>query len=124
MATCDMGYDHGEPAAEPPPPVVEVPGTSENDVEIAKVHADAQVKTEKIWADQRDEELVARVAELEGQLTGMREALAAVAPPPPGPEPVIIPAPEPEPEPEPELPPADKSTPPEPKKQGSNIFGF
>ena len=84
--------------------------TVEADVEIARIEGDTAVKIAKIEAGVAEDMMESRVAALEGELRGMREALDRIAPEP-QPEPQPEPAPAPvvieEPEPEPEMPPRE-----------------
>jgi hypothetical protein len=118
MAQCDLGFDHEDLAPEPEPVIIE-PGTSENDVKIAEVEAEARVETERIYAGERDVELLAEVERLRGQVAGMQTVLETLAPPdpelPPAPDPA--PAPMIVPEPEAVAAPPETETKPEGKKK-------
>ena len=102
MATCDMGYEHDDPAAAEPE-VIPVPvdqGPNQNDVKIAEIEAAASIELEKLWTEQEGMRLDSEVQELRGEVRGMREILDRLAPPEPDPPdaPVVItPPPEPEP---------------------------
>jgi hypothetical protein len=123
MATCDMGYDHDEPVAEPEPVVVPVdPGPNENDVKIAEIEAAASIKREEIWTEQQALSLEANTEELRGEIRGMREVLDRLVPPAPEPEPIVLPVPEPEPAPAEEsvAPPIETA----PKKETPRKRGF
>lgn len=88
-----MGYEHGDTPE--PEVIVTTPAesaTNENDVAIAVAEADASVAREKIYAQERDAERDQEIARLRGQLDGMRNALAVLAPPEPEPEPEPEPA--------------------------------
>lgn len=91
MATCDLGYDHADPA--PEPVIVPAdPGPNEHDVEIAAIEAEASIKREELYTEQRALELESEVSRLRGELDGIKETLSTMAPPPPPePEPVVIP---------------------------------
>lgn len=122
MATCDMGYEHTDPAPvvdASPAPVVVDQGPNEHDVEIAQIEAAASVEREKIYAQEADQELVAENERLRGKIAGMEEILARLAPPEPdpAPEPVVVPMPDPEPAPE------DVPPPPEGDKPKSESSG-
>ena len=126
MGTCDMGYDHDDPAPAPEPEadlVIIDQGPNENDVKIAEIEAAASVEREKIWTEQRGADLEQTVAELRGELTGMREVLDRLQPPePPEPDPVVLPLPDPPapaPEPAPAPPPAA-----EPKASSKKSSGW
>jgi hypothetical protein len=96
MATCDMGFDHQEPAAPEPeaePVVLVDPGPNENDVEIARIEAEASVAREELWTQQEGLRLESQVDELRGEIRGMREVLDRIAPPEPEPQPVVVPIP-------------------------------
>ena len=99
MATCSMGFEH----ADPEPEVIPVPvesGPNEHAVEIAAIEAEASVKREEIYTEQRALELESEVSRLRGELAGIRDTLVTLAPPPPPePEPVVIPVPDPAPAP-------------------------
>ena len=117
MSTCDLGFEHADP--EPEAVIVEAPDTeapAEAAVEIARIEGDTAVKVAKIEARVADDELVLRLAELEGEVKGMRETLDRVAPaepePEPEPEPVIV-----EPEPAAPPPPADEHNAPKSKRR-------
>jgi hypothetical protein len=99
MATCDLGYEHEDAVAEPEAVVIEAdPGPNENDVKIAEIEAEARVETERIYAEEHDQDLAGEVERLRGEVDGMRTVLATLAPPEPAePEPVVVPVPEPEP---------------------------
>lgn len=117
MATCDMGYDHEAGAADAPsePEVIlTTPPTSENDVAIAAIEADARVASDKAYAANRDAELEAENARLRGELEGMRAAQA---------NPVVVQAPadpEPEPDPGPVITVADVDAEPSPPEDGGS----
>ena len=83
MATCDMGYEHDEPvpAEAPAEPVVVESGTSDNDVRIAEIEAQASVEREKIWTDAQEAALAAENESLRGELRGIREVLDRLVPP-------------------------------------------
>ncbi|HEY1617988.1 MAG TPA: hypothetical protein VGG25_10245 [Streptosporangiaceae bacterium] len=126
MATCDLGFDHGE-HEETEPVVVETDsGPNENDVKIAEIQAAQGVKTAQIYAAENDADLVAENARLRGELDGMRTVLDRVAPEPaddPPPDPIVVPVPDPEPGPEPgPAAPPDTGSTPAPKKSGSGGF--
>lgn len=61
-------------------------------VEVARIEADRDVKVAKISAGVAEVEVESRLAEVEGQLRGMREALDRLVPevPEPDPEPVVV----------------------------------
>lgn len=123
MATCDMGYEHGEPVAVEAVPVST--GPNENAVKIAAIEAEASVAREEIFADERIIEMQGEIARLRGVVEGMETALAALQPPdPPEPEPVVIPAPVPAPPPdEPAGNVPDVSPPPRSKKNAGWVIG-
>lgn len=125
MATCDMGFEHEEViAAEPEPVIMEAdPGPNEHDVEIAAIEAEASIEREKIWTEQAGLELQGEVAQLRGELAGMREVLDRLSPPEPEPEPVVIPIPDPGPVEEPEAVPGPPEV-PEIKDSGGNKAGM
>jgi hypothetical protein len=96
MATCDLGYDHEDPAPDPAPDPVTVadPGPNENDVQIAEIEAAASIEREKIWTEQQEIALAGENEKLRGEIAGMREILDRLQPPEPAdPEPVVIPVP-------------------------------
>lgn len=122
MHSCpDCGLAHDEPIIEAPAEqIITEPPTSDNDVKIAKIEAEASVEREKIWTEQRGLDLEHEVGELRGELRGMREVLDRVAPEPgpePEPVPVVVEPPAPGPEPEVPLPPPAPGPGPEAKKQ-------
>lgn len=106
-------------------------------VEIARIQAERDVKVEKLYTERATSDDQQRIAELEGEVAGLRQAVQALqAPataaalsgaldpePEPEPEPIVV-----VPEPEPELPPVDVATPPEstppdkPAKRGGGWF--
>lgn len=96
MATCDMGYEHDDPAAAvAEPEIIPVPvdpGPNDNDVKIAEIEAAASIEREKLWTEQEGMRLDSEVQELRGEVRGMREILDRLAPPDPGPAdaPVVI----------------------------------
>lgn len=110
--TCGLAHEGAAIAAAEPETeaavVVEDNGPNEHDVEIAKIEAEAQVKSDKIYAESRDNELVAENERLRGELEGVKAALAAIQPPEPEPVPVPVPVPESAPEP-PSVPPPPPS---------------
>jgi|SRR5450755_569520 hypothetical protein len=127
MATCDLGFSHeDEDLAPEPEPVIIEPGTSDNDVKIAEVEAAARIETERIYAGERDVELVAEVERLRGQVAGMQTVLETLAPPDPELLPAPDPAPAPIPVPVPESVPAPPETEPKPegKKKGGMWDGY
>jgi hypothetical protein len=64
------------------------------DVEIAKVNAERDIALAKIGVKRDELWQEGRIAELEGELTGMREMLAKLMPEPePAPAPVVVSAP-------------------------------
>lgn len=114
MATCDMGYEHGTEPAEPSQPevILTQPETNEHDVAIAEARADAQVAETKAFAAAKDPEKDAEIARLQGEIDGMREAIAQLQPAPPAePEPAVVVAEVGEPAPPEDTP----AVPPEPK---------
>lgn len=116
MATCDLGYDHEDPAPEPEPVVVETaPGTSENDVAIAEINAATEVRLAQEATKREESWNESRVAELEGRVRGMQEVLDRLVPPEPAPEP----EPEPVPVPVPVEPEDGTPAPPETKPEKS-----
>jgi hypothetical protein len=132
MATCpDCGIDHHpeETAAaaevEAAEVIAEVAADAVHeearaDVEVAKIEGETAIELRKIDAKIEAGWQEARVAELEGQVSGMREILnqlTAPPEPPPAPEPVTVEEPAPEP-PAPEPSPA-----PEPKKKSKGWWG-
>lgn len=127
---CGLGHESAAaelPAAEPAPVVVE-PGPNENDVKIAEVNAAADVELATISAESRNADLEEENARLRGELAGMKETLATLAPPepPPAPEPAPVPAPAPAPvldvEPPPPAPPAPEAS--KSKKQSGWWDGY
>jgi hypothetical protein len=116
--SCGLAHD-GTIEVAPEPEPVPAETTSANDVEIAKVEADAVVQLAKIDAKTEESEDKQRIAELEGEVRGLRETIAALTPPepPPPPAPVIVGPPEPEPEPT-DLPKADERPKPPDRKKG------
>ena len=93
----DCGLEHQVDV--PEPVIVDAEPAADAVVQVAQIEADRDVtiarlgaKTEQGWQEQR-------IAELEGQLTGMQEMLARLNPPEPEPEPVPVVVQEPEPEP-------------------------
>lgn len=122
-----LDYDAGPAAAAP---VIEAPpGPNENDVAIAKIEADARVKTEQLYAESRDQDLAAELERVRGELAGLRAGMelgsaAADAAPPAGP-PIVVEPPAPAAEPAP-MPPPPAEEPPAPKKEkkSTNYFGF
>lgn len=92
MATCDLGYDHEDPAPAIPEPVVVPPPTSDNDVRIAEIQAEAEVELAEVRATTEIAEAEVMNARLEGRLRGIEETLDRLAPPePPEAEPVVVP---------------------------------
>jgi len=122
MATCDLGYSH-EDAPDPAPVIIDA-GTTDNDVRIAEVEAEARVETERIYAGERDVELVAEVERLKGELAGMRTVLETLAPADPAPAPAPAPAPIPVPVPEPVTAPPELAPKQEGKKKSSMWDGY
>jgi hypothetical protein len=92
MSTCSMGFEHESPEPEVTTVTVDS-GTNENDVAIAEINAAAEIKREKIYAEQRDMELVAEVERQAGEIAGMRAILDRIAPPEPDPADVVPSAP-------------------------------
>lgn len=88
--------------AETEPAVAEVEAVevaADADVEIARIQADTEVKLAKEATKREELWQESRVAELEGQMRGMREMLEKLIPEPepePEPAPVVITDPEPE----------------------------
>jgi len=124
MATCDLGYSHED---DPPAPVIieqPPPVTSDNDVRIAEVEAEARVESDRIYAGARDVELVAEVERLRGKLAGMETVLATLAPADPAPAPAPAPAPIPVPVPEPVTAPPEITPKQEGKKKSSMWDGY
>lgn len=70
-------------------------------VEIAEIEATRDVKLAQISAGTEEAWRDARIAELEGQMRGMREMLDRLTPPAPEPDPEPVPVVVTEPEPEP-----------------------
>jgi hypothetical protein len=104
MATCDMGFDHEESAVavDDPAPVLIDPGPNENDVKIAEINAEADIKRGEQYTEQAALELAAENERLRGENAGMKEILDRVVPPAPDPadaDPVIVPVPDPIPDP-------------------------
>lgn len=105
MRQCDLGFEHEDP--EPEQVVVEDKSAEDvaetaagAEVEVARINADRDVATAKIYARQADEETVATMAAMAARIDVLEAALAP--PPPPEPEELPVEVPEPEPEPEPE----------------------
>jgi hypothetical protein len=129
MTTCpDCGVDHHPEAVEAAAEVEAAEVIAEGvegaaheegraDVEVAKVEADRDVEVARINAKVEAGWQEARVVELEGQVSGMREIIDRLTAPPaePGPEPA--PAVEVVDEPAEPPPPEDKPAPPAPKKK-------
>jgi hypothetical protein len=93
MPTCDLGFDHPEPAEPAVIPVPVDPGPNENDVRIAEIEAAASIEREQIYTQQQALELAAENERLRGELSGMKSVLNRVVPEPPDPaelEPVIV----------------------------------
>jgi hypothetical protein len=90
-------------------------------VEVARIEGDTAVKIAKIEARVADDELELRLAALEGELRGMREAMTP--PEPAVPEPVVV-AQDVAPEPEPEMPPRDERSEPKASHKSKGMFGF
>jgi hypothetical protein len=120
----ECGTAHEEPIVIEPEPAVEE--IAEAEVRIAEVQADRDIKIAKIEAGVTEDITESRLAELEGQVRGMREVLDRIAP---APEPEPAPAPEPvitvvDDQADDEVPPkAEHHEPPRPKKS-SSYFGF
>lgn len=85
----DCGLDHGEPMVETPVIVDEVPAV-EASVKIAEIEADRDVTIARVSAKVEEGWQESRVKELEGQLAGVQQVLAQLAPPPPEPVPVVV----------------------------------
>jgi hypothetical protein len=120
---CGMGHD--EPVVVEEAPAEAIEQTVEADVKIEEIRADTAVKIAKIEAGVAEDLTESRLAEMEGQIRGMREVLDRIAPPVPeevpeaAPEPVVVVDDKDE-----EMPPqAEHHEPPEPKKS-SSYFGF
>src|SRR6266487_771016 len=94
--TCDVcGLEH---QVDEPTDVVEEVVAADAAVSIAEIEAERDVTLAKINAGNEKVWQEGRVAELEGQLLGMKEILDRLNAPPPEPEPVpVVVAPEPEP---------------------------
>jgi len=116
MSICDQGYEHPDPEPEVVVEAVDPEPAAAAEVEVARIEGDTAVSIAKIEARVADDELVLRMAALEGELTGMRETLDRVAPsapePEPEPEPVVV-----EPEPEVAPPPVDETQHRAPKRK-------
>lgn len=96
MATCDMGFEHESEIVEPDPaPVIVEPGPNENDVKIAEIEAAASIAREELWTEAQAVALEANNERLEGELRGIKETLAMLAPPDPEPQEIIAPDPAP-----------------------------
>lgn len=120
----DCGLEHEAAVTVPEPAVVVDPGPNEHDVEIAAIEAEARVATEKIYAQERDQELQAEVERLRGEVTGMRDILDRLSPPEPDPEPVVVPVPAPAAAPEPEpAGPLPESKPPKAERKSRGYWG-
>jgi len=114
VSMCDMGFEHADP--EPPVVVEEAPDmepAAEAAVEVARIEAKRDVDVAKIEARVEDDEMVLRMAALEGEIKGMRELLDRVAPP----------EPEPEPEPEPVIVEPEPAAPPPPEGEHNEKIG-
>jgi hypothetical protein len=99
---CGLGHESAAAelaAAEPAPVVVEPAGPNENDVKIAEVNAAADVELATISAESRNADLEEENARLRGELAGMKDTLATLAPPEPAPAPPPVPVQLPEPAP-------------------------
>lgn len=133
MTVCpDCGLDHHPEAIEAAAEVEAaeviadgVEGAAQHearaDVEVAKVEAERDVEMARINAKVEAGWQEARVAELEGQVSGMREIIDRLTAPPPAPEPAPAPAVEPAGD-EPPAP-EDKPAPPVPPKKKSGWWG-
>lgn len=114
MPTCELGFDHPEP--EPEIIVEEAPDVepvAEASVEIARIEADRDVQTAKIYAKGEDADTAALIAALQARIEVLEQSNM---PPEPEPIPVVVDPPAPAPQPEPEAPVATDMPPAEPKE--------
>ena len=107
-------------------PLEATEAVTEASVEIARIEADRDVTLAKIGAKTDETIVESEIAQLRGELAGMRELLDRIAPKTEpvedAPEPVVVVNPEPEPvidEPEAEAPAAEPATPKAPKRKNA-----
>ena len=117
------GLEHEDVTEPAEPVIVDTEPIADANVQVAEIEANRDVTIARIQAKSEEAWQESRVAQLEAELTGMRETLARLAPPAPepdpDPEPVVI-MDDPEPEPVTEeptaVPPTPEPAPPKPKK--------
>lgn len=122
MHNCpDCGIEHEAPEPVVIEEAVDVEPVAEANVEIARIEADRDIKVAKIERGMMADEMEIRLAEVEGNLRGMREVLdALVNPPAPEPAPIVIE--EPEPEVEMEIPPKEERHEPKAPSRRKGFF--
>ncbi len=117
-------------AETPEPEAVEaeaVETVADAEVEIAKIQADTEVKLAKEATKREEMWQESRVAELEGEMKGMREILDKLMPEPepepePAPAPIVVPEPEAAPAVEP--PPVAEEKPNAGKRKSGGMFSW
>jgi len=116
--TCGQVVPEPEVAVEE---AVDLEPVAEASVEVARIEADRDIKVAKIAAHVADDELELRLAALEGELRGIKEAMVQPEPEV-APEPVIV-AQDVAPEPEPEMPPREEREEPKAPRKPKGFFG-
>lgn len=124
MHNCaECGIEHEAPEPEVVvEEAVDLEPVAEADVRVAEINADRDIKIAKIERGGAEDEMAVRLAEVEGNLMGMREVLDALMnPPQPEAAPVIIE--EPAPAPEEEMPPREERHEPKVPSSKRGFFG-